>query len=153
MQGTMKQGKNGLREWHQQNATDPTKTIVFVESSNGTFFHKDTPTEVKNILNKAIDSPFQRSIRLFLDTGSSETGQSWGEVYDVQGTIGRSTGTVKIPLLIKTKRSTEGGAILDNCIVRIKHTGKDGKTLYKHPSYKAPKVEFDRQAKLYSDVL
>ena len=140
---------NGTYEWHQVNATDPTKTIVFQESPIGTFFHKDTPQRVKDLL----DIHKCTQTRLFLDLGNDTTGQSWGECYDIQGTIGRSMGPVKVPILLANSRSSGGGAICDECIVRIKYTGKHGKELYRHPNYKAPKVECDKQAKLYSDVL
>jgi hypothetical protein len=68
-------------------------------------------------------------IRVVLDYGNVETGESWGEVYDITGRIGRSTGDIKIPLLIHNSRSTGGGAILDHCIIGIK-TSKG-----KHPLY------------------
>jgi len=52
--------------------------------------------------------------------------------YDTIGTVGRSTGTNKIPLLIKTKRSFGGGAILDHCIVKIM---VGGRTVLQHPKF------------------
>jgi hypothetical protein len=147
MKGTWVQGKDG-REWHQQNATDPTKTIIFVESPKGTFFHQETPPTVKALL----DLYMEGDTRLFIDLGDPETGQSWGDVSEAQGTIGRSMGPVKVPLLIKTRRSRGGSAILDHCIVRMKISGKNGRELYRHPTYKPPKVEYPGQARLYADV-
>jgi len=140
--------KKDGQEWHQQHGTDPSKTIVFERSPKGTYYHKDTPQQVRDILERHMHS----STRLFLDLGDPKTGQSWGDCYNVQGTIGRSMGPVKIPLMIAKRTSTGGPGILDNCIVRIKFTGKHGRELYRHPTYQPPKVEFPQQARLYADV-
>ena len=100
---------------------------------NGTYYHKETPQEVINTLEYAR----LNKTRLVIDFGDAASGQSWNEKYDTRGTIGRSTGPIKVPLLIKTRRSTGGGAILDHCIVAIKQAGTDGVALYKHPNYHA----------------
>jgi hypothetical protein len=152
---------NGINEWHQESGTNPNETIIFQESPKGTFFHKETPQKVKDILDRNILSGYSLfdvlnnniRCRLFLDFGDPETGQSWGEVHDTQGTIGRSQGPIKIPLLIQNRRSSGGGAILDHCIVRIRETGKQGRELYRHPTYQPPKVDYPQQAKAYQDVL
>lgn len=141
--------RNNGTEYHTVSATDPTEPIVYVKSPKGTFYHKDTPQKVKDILDRFMHS----SERLFLDTGDTTTGQSWGECYDIQGTLGRTMGPLKSPILLANSRSHGGGIILDHCIVRIKFTGKNGLELYKHPNYQPPKVEFPKQAQLYSDVL
>jgi hypothetical protein len=82
---------------------------------NGTSYHKNTPQQVIDILERAREN----RTRLLFDFGDTKTGKSWGEVYDIRGTIGRSTGTIKIPLLIKTTRSFGGGGLLDHCIIKI----------------------------------
>ena len=128
---------------------EPDEIIIFQKSPTGTFYHRQTPQPVRDILDRYLHS----NTRLFLDLGDPTTGQSWGEVNETQGTIGHSSGPLKVPLLIKTSRSSGGAAILDHCIVRIKLTGKNGKELYRHPSYKAPKIEFPQQEKAYADVL
>ena len=51
--------------------------------------------------------------------------------------LSRSTGTSKIPLIIHNIRSAGGGAILDDCIVKITI---DKKTVYQHPKYHCPIV-------------
>lgn len=140
----------GGDEYEMVNHVDNTKIITFQKSKQGTFFHKETPQKVKDIL----DGHMQSSTRLFIDLGDTKTGKSWGEIYDNQGTISRSMGQVKVPLLIKTVRSSGGGAILDHCIIRIKTTGKNGITLYKHPKYQPPTIErCKHDKKLYADVL
>ena len=72
---------------------------------------------------------------MVLDYGDTETGQSWRETFDIRGSIGRSTGSIKIPLLIKTSRSLGGGAVLDHCLVKITDANTK-KILYIHPNYK-----------------
>lgn len=65
--------------------------------------------------------------------GDTETGRAWQEEHDVLGYVGRSTGEHKIPLLVYSRRSRGGGAILTENIVRIDST--DGGTIYKHPTF------------------
>ena len=100
---------------------------------NGTTFHAETPIEVCNILNDAISSIHSKRIRIFL--GDRETGKDWNEFHDTIGYVGRSTGLIKIPLMIHNTRSVGGGAILDHCIVKIT---VDKKTIYQHPKYYCP---------------
>lgn len=99
---------------------------------NGISFDQRTPNQVCNILANYCGNRNQR-VRLFY--GDTTTGKDWFECYDTIGYIGRSTGTIKIPLLIATSRSLGGGAILDHCIVKITI---DKQTVYKHPNYHAP---------------
>ena len=88
---------------------------------NGTSYDINTDKKIVSILDDAI---INRK-RLKLDYGNTETGENWNECYDIIGRIGRSTGTIKIPLLILTSRSYGGGAILDSSIIKItdKKTG------------------------------
>lgn len=95
---------------------------------NGTSYDARTPDEVIRVLENARQSG--KRVRVFY--GDTATGRDWMEENDVMGTIGRSTGTNKIPLLIANARSMGGGAILDHCIVRITIDKKD---VYRHPSY------------------
>jgi hypothetical protein len=102
---------------------------------NGTAYHFDTPDEIVTILEEARQS--NRSIRLRFCFGDVETGRDWGETYDTTGYIGRSTGTIKIPLLLKKITSLVGGGLLDHCIVRIekKNNGGSYREVYLHPKY------------------
>jgi hypothetical protein len=50
------------------------------------------------------------------------------------GTIGKSTGESKIPILLCNTRSFGGGAILDHCIIRIDDV-RARTTLYKHKKF------------------
>lgn len=102
-------------------------------SDKGIAYHVDTSKVVRDILD---DAYYGERIRIYY--GDAVTGLCWMDEFDTIGTIGRSTGTYKIPLLIKNSRSTGGGAILDHCIIRI-----DSKycTLYKHPLFHFKELE------------
>lgn len=97
-----------------------------------TWFTPGTPEAVQEILELYRKSKKLGRLRLFF--GDKKTGRDWLSEHDVIGTIGRSTGVMKVPLMIPTARSTGGMAILDDCIVRI--ISVDLKTeLYRHPDY------------------
>jgi hypothetical protein len=91
-------------------------------------FHADTPKQVQDILTHLNMS--KERVRLYY--GDPVTGRSWLNEHDIYGTIGRSTGSVKVPLLIYNNMSIVGGHIQDHCIIRIdtKHS-----TLYQHPNF------------------
>lgn len=92
---------------------------------NGTYYNENTPDQVINVLERVR----QNGIRITLDYGNTSNGESWNEVYDIHGYIGRSTGEIKIPLLIHNNRSIGGIAILDHCIIGI-YESKGKKPLY-----------------------
>jgi hypothetical protein len=75
-------------------------------------------------------------VRLFL--GDPETGRDWGEGNDVCGYIGRSMGRIKVPLMLATRHSTGGPAILTGNVLRILVNGRE---VYRHPKYCAPAWE------------
>lgn len=83
---------------------------------NGTYYNKDTNDEVIRILEICR----QNRTRIVLDYGDPETGKSWNETFDVTGYIGRSTGQIKIPILVYNNRSLGGGGILTHKIISIK---------------------------------
>ena len=99
-----------------------------------TEFHKDTPEEVKRILQEYCHT--DKRLRLFY--GDTQTGRDWGEENYAVGYVGNSMGPSKIPLLIANKRSMGGGGILDNCIVRMIDAGSK-REVYRHPLYNQPK--------------
>lgn len=99
--------------------------------SEGTWYHIDTPDEIIDVMDRARYS----GKRLRFHWGDNATGLDWGKQYDVMGTIGRSTGHIKIPLLIHNKRSTGGTAILSDCCVKITETTKPHRILYQHQNY------------------
>ena len=103
---------------------------------NGTFYHKETPKRVVNALEFSRQYQHQRLV-IFL--GDGKTGKAWGDIEE--GRIGRSTGDIKIPLIIANSRSIGGPGLLDHCIVKI--LAAHGKTvIYQHPEYNKKGVEF-----------
>ena len=95
-------------------------------STTKTNFHKDTPKP----LHALIDSARLTRQRVRFWYGDTVTGQSWHEENDVTGFIGRSTGPNHTPLLLRTKHSASGPALLDHCIIRMDISKK---TVYSHP--------------------
>lgn len=93
-------------------------------------FNAKTSQAVQN----AITSAYNSGARVRVWYGDTITGEAWLEEYEVTGKIGRSSGEVKIPLLIKNSRSLGGGALLDSAIVRIDNIATR-RTLYKHPQF------------------
>ena len=100
---------------------------------NGTSYKVETPQEVINILERSREN--RTKIRVFY--GDKETGRDWMEEHDTMGHVGRSTGEIKIPLLIAKKSSYGGIALLDHSIIKITI---DKKTVYQHPNYKEPQL-------------
>ncbi len=96
-------------------------------------FNENTCDKVKTVLTECYNN--QCRVRIWY--GDINTGLSWLEEYDTIGTIGRSTGQQKIPLLIKNSRSSGGGGILTNCIIRIDVIGSR-RTIYEHPLFYVP---------------
>lgn len=107
-----------------------TKEVKAYKVHDNTYYHADTNADVLEVL----ESCRINRTRIILDYGDTQTGKSWGEVYDVCGYVGRSTGNKKIPILVFNRRSFGGGAILSHCIVRIT-TSKGKRVLYQHPTY------------------
>lgn len=105
----------------------------------GTYYHIETPRQVIDVLESARHS----KQRLRLHYGDQETGRDWLEEHDVVGYIGRSTGPIKVPLMIHNRRSLGGPALLDRCIIKIRSTGKHGGVLYQHPNYHTETFTFE----------
>lgn len=102
--------------------------IKYVRLKSGTCYHAATPKKVIKVLEEMLKT--RTKVRIFY--GDAKTGQSWHEENDVVGRIGRSTGTIKIPLLVPDGESG-GSGLLDHCIIRIDtHEG----TLYQHRKFR-----------------
>jgi len=85
---------------------------------NGTYYNINTNDRVIEVLERCKAN----RTRITVDYGDVITKKSWGDVYDITGYIGRSTGSIKIPLLIHNSRSIGGGGILTDCILSIKES-------------------------------
>jgi hypothetical protein len=105
----------------------------------GTWFNLKTDPVVKHVIEEYLRS--QRPVRIFY--GDTDTGKVWLEEHDVYGRIGRSTGFLKIPLMI-VGNSSGGCGLLDACIVRIVD-GESKREVYRHPKYQEPKFEIHRE--------
>lgn len=103
------------------------------EEQFGFWWSVNTPLKVRQVLANAYK--FKYRVRVYC--GDTETGQAWLEELDIIGRIGRSTGSEKIPLLIKTSRSHGGGGLLDHCIVAIQDV-ENKKFLYQHERFNVP---------------
>ena len=95
-----------------------------------TAYRKGTPKQVIDILENAR----KYGERLKFNFGNVETGKSWNEEHDIIGRIGRSGGTVKVPLLIHNSRSHGGGEISVDRILKITSTNF-GKVVYKASNF------------------
>ena len=97
------------------------------------YFNDETGDKIK----ECIEYCYKSKLRIRIWYGDTKTGVSWLDEYDMMGTIGRSTGQQKIPLLIKNSRSSGGGGILCHCIIRIDVIGSR-RTIYEHPLFYVP---------------
>lgn len=105
-----------------------------------TWFDARTPKKVQT----ALESARKSGDRLRIFSGSPETGRDWMEEFDTIGTIGRSMGPMKSPLLI-AEGECGGPALLTHCIVRIVNLST-GEEMYRHPKYHTPKMELTEAA-------
>jgi hypothetical protein len=107
---------------------------------NGFWFVENTPKKVMEIISGNYHKNRIRFFYGFTDEKKDafKNGLCWNEEYYTIGTIGRSTGVKKIPLLLQTKNSSGGGGILTDCIVKITI---DKETVYKHPNFHFPVME------------
>ena len=101
---------------------------------NGTYYHHDAPAAVIDVLEHARTA----GTRIRLSYGDTETGHDWLEAFDVEGRISRSMGPVKVPILLARQTSIGGPALLEHCILKIRHTGKGGRVLYRHSHHHLP---------------
>ena len=85
-----------------------------------------------------LESRRQTGGKVRLVLGDTGTGEPWLNEYDVVGKIGRSGGSLKVPLLVEEGESG-GGAILTACMLNI-IDWKSGRTLYRHPAYREPEL-------------
>lgn len=112
--------------------SDALREVSRIGGFRDTWFDVETPDKVRKVLESARKDG--TVIRVYY--GDSKTGRDWSEENDVIGTVGRSGGLMKVPLLVP-EGECGGPAMLDNRIVKIQRVS-DGKVLYQHPTYQAP---------------
>lgn len=99
-----------------------------------TYFDPGTDPKVAMVLEHCR----RRDLLVRLILGDTGTGESWLDEYDVIGRIGRSTGSLKVPLLVAPGEHC-GPAILTACVLAIVAL-QDGRWLYRHPSFHEPEL-------------
>lgn len=99
----------------------------------GTWFHAGTDDEVAVRLEIARVN----NTRVRVYYGDKDTGRSWLDEWHMMGTIGRSCGQIKIPLMIASARSMGGPGLLEHCIVAIQDV-KTKRWEYRHPKFFVP---------------
>lgn len=91
----------------------------------GVYFYEGTPL---NLCDKLLSLKDNRE-RIILDYGNTETKESWNEVYDIIGYIGKTTGIKPMLILVYNKRSLGGGLISTDSILSVK-SSKGKRLLY-----------------------
>jgi hypothetical protein len=122
-----------LAQYHQY---EEAQRAYIATKPTATLFEPGTPLKVQALL----ESYRQAGDRVRLFFGDTETGRDWLEEYDVLGTVGRSMGPLRVPLLIARARDNGGGAISTACILRMVDS-RSKVEVYRHPSYQAPEFK------------
>lgn len=100
--------------------------------SRKTYFDPATDPKAARILERCREN----GAKVRLIQGDTETGRTWLDEHDVVGRIGRSMGTLKVPLLVEP--DADGGtAILTACLLAIVDW-KSGEFLFRHARYRVP---------------
>lgn len=99
---------------------------------NGLSFAEGTNDQVCSLI-----SNLSRSTRIRVWYGDTITGRSWNEENDITGYVGRSTGTVKVPLLINNTRSYGGPEMFSDSIIKMVDT-RTKRVMYQHPTFNQP---------------
>lgn len=118
-----------IHEW-----TGPTGVFFReIQEPSGTYYREGTPRAVISALE--IQRVAGNRVRFFL--GDPETGAQWHEENEVSGYVGRTTGEIKMAILLETKNSSGGGIIMTDNILRLL---VDGREVYRHPKYVDAKI-------------
>lgn len=115
-------------------------------TDDGTYYHYETSDEVVQVLQQVRLN--HRRIRLAY--GDRTIGRSWLEENGIEGTVSRSMGPIKIPILVFNSRSHGGGGILTHCVVKVTLTAS-GLCLYQHDRFSLPSVQW-RQTEPVGDI-
>ena len=119
----------------------------YVEYKGLWFNETSISPEVKEIIVNNVGT--ERRFRFWF---GDETGKSWNDTYDVTGYIGKSCGSVKVPLLLHNLRSIGGGELMYNRIIKIVETSTK-KVLYQHSKFNQSMfVVRDSDCTVHSDL-
>ena len=84
-------------------------SIIF----NDTHYDDDTPAEVINFCEQS--RRLKNRLRIWYGiTKGKHAGLAYDDEFETTGYVGRSTGSVKIPLIIHNARSLGGGSLRTN---------------------------------------
>ena len=97
---------------------------TYQRHTSGLYFPDTTPEPVKTALRYLVGT--ETRVRIFL--GNVETGKTWSEEHDCVGRISRSMGPCKVPLLIHSRRSMGGSAIMCDSVLGIMSKGRGSVT-------------------------
>lgn len=126
-------------------------TLVYRVIDSGTAYEikrvsQNGMTEEFKHVDDALISVLEQCIasgeRVRIWYGDINTGRAWNEEYDVTGTICRSCGNIKIPLLVRCSRSYGGGALLTSCLIRVDKVATH-RTLWKVDNFHVEKMSID----------
>lgn len=81
-------------------------------------FHLDTPDDLCKLL---VSLNYTRQ-RVLLVYGDVDTLVPWATSVPERGSIGRSSGSTKVPLLIKNAKSNGGEHILDHHVIEVRES-------------------------------
>ena len=142
----------GLEKWGNsliEEKLDNGNIIYYVEKNGmyfevGIFLVRENKLEVYKNVNDSLMTillnSYANHFRVRIWYGDTETGRSWDEEYGVTGTIGRTNGNIKIPIMVNNSRSLGGRLVLVDSIIRIDDI-KDKRTLYKADNFHVEKME------------
>lgn len=121
------------QDWGTMAVYNAYRTLVGIVSREkidlGTWYNPGTHPEVKRQLELARNGRY----RIRIEYGDAETGRAFDE-RGIAGTVSRSMGPLKTPLLIARRGSHGGQGILSADIVKISAT-PGGVTLWQHENY------------------
>ena len=108
----------------------------FTIEDSRTAYENGTAPEVRAVLEEARN----KRARIRIWYGNTATGEAWLEEHSITGRVGRSTGMVKVPLLISRSTSRGGEAISTGSIIRIdwRLDAKSVIVKYRHPLFHLP---------------
>jgi hypothetical protein len=101
---------------------------------------EDYTSTVNDSLIDTLLSCYENRNRIRVWYGDTKTGRAWNEEYDIIGRVGRTTGEIKVPILIYNARSYGGSELLLSSLLRIVDI-KTHRILWTVPNFHVEKME------------